>query len=85
MGVCSYWEKRDFVEATLKVTPGGEIGNEIYDDLDELPAAPRVDIPDSDLELLERAARAIGVVRVEVVDGKGYVKLHFADDSVVHS
>jgi len=61
------------------------MGNEIYDDLDELPAAPRVDIPEADLVLLERAARAIGAVRVEVVDGEGYVNLHFADGSVVHS
>jgi len=59
--------------------------NEIYDDLDELPAPPRVDIPADDLVLLERAARAIGAVRVEVVDGEGYVNLHFADGSVVHS
>jgi len=61
------------------------MGNEIYDDLDELPAAPRVDIPEADLVLLERAARAIGAVRIEVVDGEGYVNLHFADGSVVHS
>ena len=58
---------------------------EIYDDLDELPAPSRVDIPAIDLALLERAARAIGAVRVEVVDGEGYVNLHFADGSVVHS
>jgi len=57
----------------------------IYDDLDELPAAPRVDIPATDLVLLERAARAIGAERVEVVDGEGYVNLHFADGSVVNS
>jgi len=61
------------------------MGNEIYDDLDELPAAPRVDIPAADLLLLERAARAIGADRVEVVDGEGYVNLHFADGSVVYS
>jgi len=61
------------------------MGNEIYDDLDELPAPPRVDIPESDLVLLERAARAIGAERVEAVDGEGYVNLHFADGSVVHS
>jgi hypothetical protein len=59
--------------------------NDIYDDLDELPAPLRVDIPAADLVLLERAARAIGAVRVEVVDGEGYVNLHFADGSVVHS
>ena len=61
------------------------MGNEIYDDLDELPAAPRVDISEPDLVLLERAARAIGAGRIEVVDGEGYVNLHFADGSVVHS
>lgn len=60
-----------------------ENGN--YDDMDELPAPPKVDIPESDLALLERAARAIGAVRVEVVDGEGFVNLHFADESVVHS
>lgn len=59
--------------------------NETYDDLDKLPAQPRVDIPEVDLALLERAARAIGAVRVEVVDGEGYVNVHFADGSVVHS
>jgi len=58
---------------------------DIDDDLDELPAAPRVDIPATDLVLLERAARAIGAERVEVVDGEGYVNLHFADGSVVNS
>jgi hypothetical protein len=59
--------------------------NETYEDLDEVPAPPRMDIPAADLALLERAARAIGAVRVEVVDGEGYVNLHFADGSVVHS
>jgi hypothetical protein len=51
----------------------------------ELPERPRVDIPEADQALLERAARAIGAVRVEVVDGEGYVNLHFADGVVVHS
>jgi len=60
------------------------MGNEIHDDLDELPAPPRVDIPAADLVLLERAARAIGAVRVEVVDGEGYVNLHFVDGPAVH-
>lgn len=59
--------------------------NETYEDLDELPTPPRVDIPDADLALLKRAARAIGAVRVEVVDGEGYVTLHFADNSVTHA
>jgi hypothetical protein len=54
-------------------------------DMDELPERPRVDILEADRMLLERAARAINAVRVEVVDGEGYVHLHFADGSVVHS
>jgi len=61
------------------------MGNEMAGDLDELPERPRVDISESDFVLLERAARAIGAVRVEVVDGEGYVNLHFTDGSVVHS
>lgn len=59
--------------------------NEMAEDLDELPERPRVDIPEADFVLLERATRAIGAVRVEVVDGEGYVNLHFGDGSVVHS
>jgi len=59
--------------------------NEIAGGLGEPPGRPRVDIPEADLALLERAARAIGAVRVEVVDGEGFVNLHFADGSVVHS
>lgn len=59
--------------------------NEIGGDLDELPERPRMDISKADFVLLERAARAIGAERVEVVDGEGYVNLHFADGSVVHS
>lgn len=61
------------------------MGNDIYDDLDELPAPPRLDISEADLLLLERAARAISAVRVEAVDGEGFVNLHFADGSIVHS
>ena len=61
------------------------MGNELYDDLNELPTAPHVDISERDLVLLERAARAIGAMRVEVVDGEGYVNLHFADGAIVHS
>jgi len=61
------------------------MGNEIYDDLNELPASPRVDISEPDLVLLGRAARSIGAMRVEVVDGEGYVNLHFADGSILHS
>jgi hypothetical protein len=59
--------------------------NEMAGNLDELPERPRVDIPEADFVLLERAARAISAVRVEVVEGEGYVNLHFGDGSVVHS
>jgi len=59
--------------------------NEMTGDLNELPAAPWVAIPASDLALLERVARAIGAVNVEKVDGEGYVNLYFADGLVVHS
>lgn len=59
--------------------------NEIVGDLDDLPERPRMDIPEADLALLERAARAIGAERAEVVDGEDYVNLHFAGGSVVHS
>ena len=59
--------------------------NEIAGDLGRLPRQPRVDLSEADLMLLERAARAIGAVRVEVVDGEGFVNLHFADGSIVHS
>jgi hypothetical protein len=59
--------------------------NETYEDLDEVPSPPRMDIPAADLVLLEQAASAIGAMRVEVVDGEGYVNLHFADGSAVHS
>lgn len=60
------------------------MNNEMAGDLDELPERPRLDILEADLLLLERAARAIGAVRVEVVDGEGYVNLHFANASVLH-
>ncbi|MCS0709488.1 hypothetical protein ACFOY5_10620 [Massilia aurea] len=59
--------------------------NEIDGDMEELPGQPRVDVPESDLILLQRAAHAIGAVRFEVVVGEGYVNLHFADGSVIHS
>ena len=59
--------------------------NKMVGGLDELPERPRVNIPEADQSLLERAARAIGAVRVEVVDGAGYVNLYFADGVVVHS
>jgi hypothetical protein len=50
-----------------------------YDTVDELPAPPRKTIPAVDRELLELAARALGAVRFEEVDGEGYANLHFDD------
>jgi hypothetical protein len=58
--------------------------NDIYDDLDELPAPPRKSIPEADRLLLELAARAIGAVRVEDVDGEEWLILHFADGTETH-
>jgi hypothetical protein len=59
--------------------------NEIAGDMEELPVQPRVDVPESDLILLQRAAHAIGAVRFAVIVGEGCVNLHFADGTVVHS
>jgi hypothetical protein len=50
-----------------------------FDTVDELPAGPRRSIPEADRELLELAARALGAVRVEDVDGEEWVNLHFED------
>ncbi len=58
--------------------------SEVYDDLDELPAPPRKSIPAADRELPELAARAIGAVRVEDVDGEQWLILHFADGTETH-
>lgn len=58
---------------------------EMVGDFEELPERPRVDVPEADQALLEQAARAIGALRVEVVDGEGYINLHFADGVVVYS
>lgn len=58
-----------------------------YDDIeevDELPAPPRKDIPAADRDLLELAARALGA-RFEEVDGEGYGNLHFEDGRIVHA
>jgi len=59
--------------------------DESDDDLDELPERPRQVIPAADRELLELAARAIGAVRVEDVEGENWVNLHFADGSVAYA
>jgi hypothetical protein len=55
-----------------------------FETVDELPAPPRREIPAADRELLELAARALGAVRVEDVDGEEWVNLHFADGSTVY-
>lgn len=52
-------------------------------DEEELPAPSRQAIPEADLQLLEQAARAIGAVRVEVVEGENWLNLHFEDGSTV--
>lgn len=57
------------------------------DDDDEhgLPVQPRGSgLSADDLELLTMAARAIGAVRVETIEGEQWVNLHFADGSVVY-
>jgi len=55
------------------------------DDLiDELPAPPRKSIPEADRELLHLAARAIGAVRVDDVEGEQWLSLHFGDGTVAH-
>lgn len=54
------------------------------DTVDELPARPRRTIAQADRELLELAARALGAVRVEDVDGEEWLILHFADGSIRH-
>jgi hypothetical protein len=55
------------------------------DDQDELPAPLRKTIPEADRQLLELAARAIGAVRVEDVEGENWVNLHFADGAVAYA
>jgi hypothetical protein len=55
------------------------------DTVDELPAPPRKEIPAADRELLELAARALGAVRTEEVDGEGYLNLYFEDGTVVYA
>lgn len=55
------------------------------DDLDELPAPPVRSLPPEDRALLELAARAIGCVRFEEVEGEGYANLHFADGSAINA
>jgi hypothetical protein len=59
--------------------------NDLYDELDELPPLPRKEIAPADRELLDLAARAIGAVRTEEVEGEGYLNLHFADGSIVYA
>lgn len=58
--------------------------DETYDDLDELPPRPRQTISAADRELLHLAARAIGAVRIDDIDGEQWLNLHFADCTVTH-
>lgn len=66
----------------LSTQQGQAVDYEPTDDLDELPAPPRKEIPSADRELLELAARALGA-EFEEVDGEGYGNLHFEDGSYV--
>jgi hypothetical protein len=52
-------------------------------DQGEPPAPPRTAIPEPDLQLLELAARALGAVRIETIEGEQWVNLHFEDGSTV--
>lgn len=58
--------------------------DEAHDNLDEFPARERQVIPTGDRELLELAARALGAVHVEDVEGEAWVNLHFTDGTVAH-
>jgi hypothetical protein len=56
------------------------------DDTDGLPLRPHgAGIAEADLELLTLAARAIGAVQVEVVEGEAWVNLHFDNGPPVYS
>jgi len=68
-----------------KVEWSGDQYNPADDDLDELPAPPRRSLAPEDRALLELAARAIGCVRFEEVEGEEYANLNFADGSVMHA
>lgn len=68
-----------------KVEWSGDQYSPADDDLDELPAPPRRSLPPEDRALLELAARAIGCVRFEEVEGEEYANLHFADGSVINA
>lgn len=54
------------------------------EEVDELPAAPRKQLDPADFELLVLASRALGAVRVEVVEGEQWVNLHFEDGSTMY-
>jgi hypothetical protein len=55
------------------------------DDADGLPLQPPrgPGLSAEDLELLTLAARALGAVRVDEVEGEDWVNLHFADGSTI--
>ena len=54
------------------------------DTVDELPARPQKVIPTADRELLDLAARALGAVHIEDVDGEEWLNLHFEDGSTIY-
>ncbi len=58
--------------------------NESYE-VDELPHGSRKEIAAADRELLELAARALGAVQAEEVEGEGYLNLHMADGSTIYA
>lgn len=65
--------------------PFGHLATPSDDDtVDELPAPPRKEIAQADLELLTLAAHALGATFEEVA-GQGYGNLHFDEGRVVHA
>jgi hypothetical protein len=55
------------------------------DDADGMPLQPPSvpGLSDADLELLRLAARALGAVRIDAIEGESWLNLHFADGSTM--
>lgn len=74
---------------TFKRVLWGDDGWQPSDDDDDqgLPVQPprAIGLSAADLELLTLAARAIGAVRVEAIEGERWVNLYFADGSVAYA
>lgn len=68
-------------ESTFRRVDWSEDGWQPNDDDDGMPLRPPrgPGIPAADLELLTLAARALGALRVEEIEGEQWVNLHFAD------